>query len=334
MSKILIVTDAWKPQINGVVTVIEHLSLELRKMGHKVDLITPQDFVNFPCPTYKEIKLSLASSRKTEKLIKKYNPDFIHIATEWPIGFAARTACKYNKLKFTTAFHTRFHEYINYRTGIPSWMVLEWIRLFHRRSSKVLVTTQSQKEELENNWFKNVVIYPLWIKEDISDFTWKNPLEWIKWPIFTFLGRVAIEKNIEEFLKVEIEWTKVVIWDGPQRRELEDKYPDVKFLWYKNWSDLSDVLHSSDVFVFPSVTDTFGLTIIEAMKCGLPVAAFNVQWPKDIITSGFDGYVWDNLKENIENCLKLDKNNPIKTASKYTWKRATEKFLQYQVKSK
>lgn len=334
MSKILIITDAWKPQVNGVVTVIENIKIELEKKWHIVNLITPEDFVNFPCPTYKEIKLSIATTWKMKKKINNFDADFIHIATEWPIWMAWRQVCKENKYKFTSAFHTRFHEYINYRTGISASLILELMRLFHRRSQSVLVTTESQKNELLENGFKNVEIYPLGIKWDIWNFSWNNPISDLKWPIFTYLWRVAIEKNIEEFLNVEIKWTKIVIWDWPQKEKLEKKYPEVKFLWYKSGEELSDILSCSDVYVFPSLTDTFGLTIIEAMKCWLPVAAFNVQGPKDIITNWFDWFVGDNLKENMENCLKIDRKNPKKTAKKYTWEKASEKFLEYQIRAK
>lgn len=329
----LIITDARKPQVSGVITVLEKLVSGIKKLWHEVVVINPSMFKTVPLPTYKEIELSLVTNWKVKKIIKKVKPDFIHIATEWPLWVAWILACRELWLKYTTAYHTKFPEYVNLRIKIPINWSYKALKLFHKNSSKILVSTHTMKKELEKKGFKNLRVYPLWV--DSEKFKMREDICLnLERPVFCYMWRVAIEKNIEDFLDLKLPWSKLVIWDWPSKKDLEDKYKDVKFVWYQKWKNLVNFLSASDVFVFPSKTDTFWLAILEAMACWLPVAAYDVLWPKDIITSWFDWFVWENLKQSALECLNIPKENPLKTACKYNWSNMVEKFIAYQVINK
>jgi len=262
-------------------------------------------------------------------MLDRIKPDCIHIATEGTLGLAARMLCVKNHWKFTTSYHTRLPEYVAIRVRHLRKATYDYLRWFHYPSHKVTVSTDSLKKELEKNGFKNVVSFPLGIN---LKFFKKNPKAKtprnLKHPIFTFLGRIAPEKNIRTFLKCRLPGTKLIIGDGPQKSELQKEFGhEAVFVGCKKGKALTDLLSISDVFVFPSKTDTFGLAIIEALACGLPVAAYNVQGPNNIITNGLDGYLGTNLASNAKKCLKLNPEDCRKTAQKYSWDTYVEKFI-------
>lgn len=329
MKKAIIVTDTWgKP--DGIVITILQSKKGMEKAGMKVKIIHPKLFMNFPLPTYPEIKLAILTGEKLKEIFTEIKPDFIHIATEGPLGLAARTFCVKHNLKFTTSYHTRLPEYTRVRLNIDAiegimWRYMQW---FHSKSERVIVSTNSLKKELEQHKFKNVKVIPLGTKLDLFKRNTKAIIpKNLKKPIFTFLGRVAPEKNIEAFLKLDLPGTKLVIGDGPDRKKLEKEFTEnTVFVGYKKGQEIVDLLSISDVFVFPSKTDTFGLVILEAMACGLPVAAYNVQGPKDIIKNRKTGYLGNNLKANAIKCLTIDKKDCRREAEKYSWDTFTKKF--------
>ncbi|MFA6306145.1 MAG: glycosyltransferase family 1 protein [Candidatus Gracilibacteria bacterium] len=329
--KIIIVTDVWG-NINGVVTSIIEAKKGLERKNLKVKIVHPRLFSTLPLPTYSEIRLAILTGSKLKEIFKKFAPDFIHIATEGPLGLAAKIFCTKNNLKFTSSYHTKLPEYFALRLKINAvekiiWKYLQW---FHSTSEKVMVSTDSLKKELEKHKINKGVIVPLGIDLKLFKQNKEPPVfPKIKRPIFTFLGRVAIEKNIEAFLNLNLPGTKLIIGDGPARKKLEKKFTkNTVFVGYKKGQDIIDLLSISDVFVFPSKTDTFGLVILEALACGLPVAAYNVQGPKDIIENGKTGYIGSDLKENALKCLKLDKKLCRKEAEKYSWNNFTDKFIE------
>ncbi|MCG8493394.1 MAG: glycosyltransferase family 1 protein, partial [Sneathiellales bacterium] len=274
----LIVSDAWTPQINGVVRTLTTLKDYLTKQGHEVLTITPDMFRSVPCPTYPEIRLSLFPASRIAKIIEEALPSAIHIATEGPLGMAARKYCVKRGIPFTTAFHTRFAEYVNARTRIPVSWGYSFLRRFHGPSSAVMVATESLQEDLESKGFKNIVRWTRGIDTDLFHPQEKG-LQNLQRPLFMYVGRVAVEKNIESFLALDLPGTKVIVGDGPQRSELEKKFPDTYFAGMKTGSDLAFHYAAADVFVFPSKTDTFGLVLLEALASGVPVAAYPVTGP-------------------------------------------------------
>ncbi|MCT4616847.1 MAG: glycosyltransferase family 1 protein [Candidatus Gracilibacteria bacterium] len=331
--KFLIITDAWKPQVSGVITVLEKLISGIKKLGNEVIVINPTMFTTMPLPTYKEIELAVFPNAKIKKIISEEKPDYIHIATEGTLGIAGIMVCKQLGYKYTTAYHTKLPEYVNLRTKIPVKWGDKAMKYFHKKSSRVLVSTYTMKKELEEKGFKNLRVYPLGV--DTKKFKHKQKICLnLPKPVFCYMGRVAIEKSIEDFLKLDLPGSKLIIGDGPQREELEKKYPEANFVGYKKGQELVNLLSASDVFVFPSKTDTFGLVILEAMACGLPVAAYNVLGPKDIITNGYDGYTGEDLQKCALECLKIEKNNPLKTANNYSWDNMVKRFIAYQVINK
>lgn len=328
MKKIIIATDVWK-NINGVVTSIKQLKEGLEKRGFKVKIIHPGEFKNVPLITDPDIKLAILGRGKMEKIIKEFNPDYIHIATEGPVGFATRLACTKNNWKFTTHYHTQLPEYIEIRTGVSKEAIYHYMRWFHKKSEKTMVSSPLFKTLLEKKRFKNVTLIPLGVD---TDFFKKNPdakiPEGMKTPIFTFLGRVTTEKNIEAFLKCKLPGTKMVIGEGTALKSLKKNFKeDVVFTGCKTGQELVDLLSITDVFVFPSRTDTFGLVILEAMACGVPVAAYKVQGPKDLITNGVDGFVGPNLQKNALNCLKLKASDCRKKAEKFSSTKWCDSFI-------
>ena len=323
--KLLLVTDAWKPQVNGVVRSYLNTIPELEKMGMEVQVIHPELFkLRFSLPSYNEIKIVVTRQKTLKNMIKSANADHIHIATEGPLGFLARNICLKDDITFSTSFHTRFPEYIQKRTKIPASFFYFFIRKFHNKAKKVLVPTPSMQEELIKRKFKNTEIWSRGVNhEKFSKF---NKLNLGKGPIFSYIGRVATEKNVEAFLKIKIDGTKVVVGDGPQLNSLKKKYPDVNYVGYQHGQDLVDYYASSDVMVFPSLTDTFGNVITEANATGTPVAAFNVIGPKDIIVNGINGYIGDDLKSNIINCINLDRTKSQEYTKKFNWKECSRVF--------
>jgi glycosyltransferase involved in cell wall biosynthesis len=325
--KIMIVTDAWKPQVNGVVRTLQTTARELQAMGHTVDFLTPLEFSTLPCPTYPDIRLSLFPSRKVVRRLSEFDPDALHIATEGPLGMAARRFALRRGLPFTTAYHTRFPEYIHARSGMPLTWTYAFLRWFHGPSESVMVPTQVVKRDLELNGFRNVVTWSRGVDLDIfkpqhSERLKSNP------PIFLYVGRIAVEKNIEAFLALDLPGSKWVAGVGPALKGVQARYPNVNYLGVLNQHELAQVYASADVFVFPSKTDTFGLVLLEAMACGLPVAAYPVTGPLDVIgDSKTAGVMHADLRTACLEALKLRREDAAAHACKFSWRAATEQFL-------
>ncbi len=339
--KVLIISDAWHPQINGVVRTYEHLREELENMGHHVEIIGPADFaVIVPMPFYPEIKLVIAPDRHLKRLIKDFNPDKIHIATEGPLGWAARRYCIKNNKPYTSCYHTQFPDYIAKRFA---WLIpplynivhktsVKAFRKFHANSDNIMVATKSlEKQLLEWNFKAPIKHLSRGVDFDIFYPKEKNILKNLKQPIALYVGRIAIEKNLEAFLDMEWHGSKVIVGDGPMRSILEKKYPKSLFVGKKTRAELADYYCSCDVFVFPSKTDTFGIVLIEALACGLPVAAFNVMGPKDIITNSYLGALEEeNLSKAANRAIKqADKEKCVAHIRKnYSWKTAGKQFVE------
>ncbi len=337
--KILIITDAWHPQVNGVVRTYENLSNELISAGHEVTIISPLDFPNtMPMPGYKEINLTIRPYKKIKMLMDSQEFDTIHIATEGPLGWAARKYCLRRNLKFTTSYHTQFPEYLARRVRKycpPLYKTVHkagvrFIRKFHAPASALLVTTDTMSVQLKE-WEIKTPIYPFTkgVNNDVFKLGDKTLFEELKKPISLYVGRLAIEKNIEDFLKMEWSGSKVVVGHGPDENTLRKKYKDVVFTGKKSGEELAQHYQSSDVFVFPSTTDTFGIVLIEALSCGLPIAAYDVIGPRDVVTSNDLGCLNDNLTLAAESALENGSAEIRSTHVKqnYSWKKAMENFL-------
>lgn len=326
--KILIVTDAWDPQVNGVVRTLKNTRRELIAMGHEVKIISPQLFKTIPCPTYPEIRLSLFPRKKFKKIIKSWNPDALHIATEGPLGIAARAYAKYHHFPYTTAYHTRFPEYIKARAGIPLSLTYIFLRWFHKYSHAILVPTRSVQEDLTRWGFKNVVIWSRGVDLDKFTPTPRYGKEG-KRPIFLYVGRVAVEKNIEAFLKLDLPGSKWVAGDGPLLETLKYRYPDARYLGVLMQPELAHLYREADVFVFPSKTDTFGLVLLEALACGTPIAAYPVTGPIDVLENSDAGVLDNNLAHACKKALFISREVARAHAEKFSWRICTEQFFSY-----
>jgi glycosyltransferase involved in cell wall biosynthesis len=323
--RVAIITDAWRPQVNGVVTTLGKMGEFLESQDHDVRFITPQDFKTIPCPTYPEIRLAIFPRRKIDKLLADFLPAHIHIATEGPIGHAARAYCMKKGLQFTTSFHTQFAEYLRLRAPIPINWTYKYLRRFHGAAVRTMVPTPSIKERLESHGFKNVVVWSRGVNVDVFKPDNSVDLE-MPGPIMVYMGRVAVEKNIEAFLDLDLPGSKLVIGDGPDREKLQKKYVKARFVGAKFGRDLASWVAAGDVFVFPSKTDTFGLVMLEAMGCGVPVAAYPVTGPIDVIKQGQTGYMHEDLSVAISEALKLDKQTCIDYAQLHTWDHCGRRF--------
>ena len=324
--RIAIVTDAWEPQVNGVVTTLRTTQQTLNKLGHNVEVFTPNRFKSIPCPTYPEIRLALNPKARLQKSLKEFQPDAIHIATEGPMGLAARSICRKNKWNFTTSYHTQFPEYIRERFPIPLKISYAFFRWFHAKATRTMVGTQKQENLLLSHKFKNLVRWPRGVDTDTFSPGDKNFLTNAR-PIYIYVGRVAVEKNIEAYLELDIPGTKYVVGNGPAYDELKNKFKDIKFVGYKFGKELAQYIAASDVFVFPSKTDTFGIVMLEAMACGVPVAAYPVTGPIDVVRDKITGCLNDNLKQAVSCALKLDSSDCLQQAAEFTWEKASNIFL-------
>lgn len=323
--RIAIITDAWHPQVNGVVRTLGKMGEFLESEGHEVRFINPQDFKTIPCPTYPEIRLALFPGRVIARSLRNFLPAHIHIATEGSLGHAARKYCQKNDLNFTTSFHTQFPEYLRLRLPIPVNWTYRYLRWFHGGAVRTMVPTPSQKIKLASHGFENVEVWSRGVDVDIFKPEPKVELN-EKRPVMMYMGRVAVEKNIEAFLDVNIDGSKIVVGDGPDREKLEKEYPDVRFVGAKFGHDLAAWVAAADVFAFPSKTDTFGLVMLEAMACGVPVAAFPVTGPVDVIKQGETGVMDDDFTKAVEGALKLDKQTCIDYAREHTWEHCGRRF--------
>jgi glycosyltransferase involved in cell wall biosynthesis len=321
-----IVTDAWWPQVNGVVNTLMHTRAALTGFGYQVTMLTPQDHATLPCPGYPEIRLALRPSRKLHARLDELRPDHIHIATEGPLGLAARAWCLRKGLAFTSSYHTRFPEYIRKRLPVPLALSYAFMRRFHNAAARTMVATSGQEEVLKRRRFRNIVRWTRGV-----DTTLFAPEECVQLdvvrPLFTYAGRVAVEKNLEAFLSLDLPGTKCVIGDGPALRDLRERYPKTLFPGYKFGKDLARHLAAADVFVFPSRTDTFGLVMLEAMACGVPIAAFPVTGPIDVVTHGTTGILDEDLRTAALAALKLDRGRCRAEAMKHTWAESSRQFI-------
>jgi glycosyltransferase involved in cell wall biosynthesis len=329
--KILIVTDAWKPQVNGVVRTLEVLGEDLTALGHSVRYATPEGRFTIGLPTYREIRLAVFPRWKLEKEIRAFAPDAVHIATEGTLGMSARSICLKHGIEFSTSFHTRFPEYVRARFPlIPEELVYRWLRWFHGPAQSMMVATTSLKRELEAHGFHHLRIWSRGV--DVERF---HPVPGAQLPyeapIWLYVGRVAVEKNIEDFLALDLPGTKLVAGDGPARTALTAKYPEVRFLGALSGEELVRTYAASTVFVFPSRTDTFGLVLLEALACGVPVAAYPVQGPLDVVGSAPVGVLDPDLRKACLGALQIASSprspTPREFALGHSWRACTLQFL-------
>ena len=323
--KIALVTDAWLPQTNGVVRTLTITAEKLAQLGHEVVSITPLDYRTVPCPTYPEIRLSLFASRRVRQRLDALDPDAVHIATEGPLGLAARRWCLRRGRDFTTSYHTQFPEYVRARFPIPLGVSYAFLRWFHGKAAHTLVATPSMRAALEARGFRNLAYWSRGV--DTNLFRPRDePLLDLPRPIWLYFGRVSVEKGIEDFLALDLPGTKLVVGDGPAAGALRSKYPDAVFTGYRFGEELAQHVACADVFVFPSRTDTFGLVLIEAMACGVPVAAYPVTGPIDVVANGVTGVLGEDLREAALAALQLDRVACREHALRYTWEAATHQF--------
>jgi glycosyltransferase involved in cell wall biosynthesis len=323
--KIAIVTDAWSPQINGVVTTLKKTIAGLTLLGYRVAVFNPSAFTTIPMPGYSEIPLSWLPGKKLARMLDDFDADAIHISTEGPLGHAARKYCLKRGFKFTTAYHTRFPEYLRLRLPVPLTWSFAFMRRFHNSASCTMVATSSLENELLARGFTNLKRWNRGVDIDLYRPRIKSYLNGSR-PAAVYLGRVAIEKNIRAFLDLDIKASKYVIGDGPAMNQLKSQYPETHFIGYKTGRDLAIHLASADVMVFPSLTDTFGLVLLESMACGVPVAAYPVSGPKDIIENGINGWVDDDLAYAVKKALTISPQKCRSSAEKYSWTNATKQF--------
>ncbi|MEM8546985.1 MAG: glycosyltransferase family 1 protein [Pseudomonadota bacterium] len=323
--KIANVTDAWHPQTNGVVTTLSRTCEVLNRTGYEMRMFTPQPYKTIPCPSYPEIRLSLFAGRHLRRELEAFNPDSIHISTEGPLGFAARRYCIRNNLAFTTSYHTQFPAYIAKRFPIPESWTYRFVRWFHNAGQATLVPTPAIQRELLDNRFKNPVIWGRGVDTDLYQPD-EAQRENRPGPVYLYVGRIAVEKNLEAFASLALRGRKVIVGDGPDFQSLKARFPDCEFLGYKFGQELADIFAGADVFVFPSKTDTFGLVMLEAMACGVPVAAYPVPGPIDVVQNGVTGILDESLELAAEKALVLDRQACREYALAHSWERCTEQF--------
>lgn len=325
--RILIATDAWFPQVNGVVRTLTALTVELRRRGHEIIEITPEGRSSLPLPFYTEISLTRVTAREIGRQIDAARPEAIHIVTEGPIGWAARKACLRRGLPFTTAFHTRFAEYAAARLPVPGVKPLGWwiLRRFHAPGRAVMVPTQRIADELSSRGFRNVKVWTRGVDRSLFRPRGETTLDYPR-PILLYAGRLAVEKGIEDFLRLDLPGTKLLVGDGPERAVLEPRYPDAVFLGYRRNGSYASILAAADVLVFPSRTDTFGLVMLEAMASGTPVAAYDVPSPCDVIEHGVTGFLDRDLGRAIAGALTLDRAAVVKGSGRFSWTRTADMF--------
>lgn len=325
--RILIVTDAWLPQVNGVVRTLQRLSEALVASGEEPLFLTPASFLTVPLPSYHDIRVAIPLPGQVGRAIAAARSDHVQIATEGPLGMVARHYCLSRRLPFTTSYHTRFPEYVRMRAPIPQGWTYAWLRRFHNAGAATLVATPSLGAELTERGFQRVRPWTRGV--DVGLFQPDRPrvLD-LPRPIFLSVGRIAPEKNLEAFLELKLPGSKLVVGDGPSLAQLKLRHRDVVFLGAKFGGELADIYASSDVFVFPSRTDTFGIVLLEALASGLPVAAFPVTGPKDIIDDGVDGMLSESLRQAALGAMRLPRDAARAKALTFSWKRCAELFMQ------
>jgi glycosyltransferase involved in cell wall biosynthesis len=329
--RIMLITDAWEPQVNGVVRTLKRTIAECEAMGHEFHIVSPADgFFTVPLPTYSEIKLAIGAKKAIEKRFESFEPEAVHIATEGTLGWAGRAVCLKEKFPYTTSYHTRFPEYVSARFPVPLSWGYWYVKEFHKYSGRIMVATASMREDLEARGFRNVAAWSRGVDPDLFSPNKRerpDPYAGLARPIWLNVGRVAVEKNIEAFLKLDLPGTKVVVGDGPQRDELIKKYPAAVFPGAQFGEDLATSFAHADVFVFPSLTDTFGLVILEAMAAGTPVAGFVAPGPKDLIPGSNAGAVNDDLQIACMEALACSREAARTYAEGFSWRACAETFI-------
>ncbi len=326
--KIALVTDAWHPQINGVVRTLSSVQRELEAAGDKMLVINPGLFRTFPCPRYPEIRLSLLPGRGVRRALDQFQPEAVHIATEGPLGLSARSFCLRRRWPFTTSYHTQFPHYLRVYSGIPRGWTYRAMRWFHGKAQRTLVPTPSVKHELDARNFTNVVVWTRGVDTSLFRLLPDSDRNLYpdERPVFLYCGRVAQEKNIDAFLNADLPGSKWVVGDGPTLPSLQRKHPNVRFCGYRKGAELAAHFAAADVFVFPSRTDTFGVVMLEAMACGLPVAAYPVTGPIDVVRQGETGILDEDLAKAARQCLSLNRQNCRTFAESMSWGRCARMF--------
>jgi glycosyltransferase involved in cell wall biosynthesis len=324
--KILVATDAWHPQVNGVVRTLTMMAEAARALGAEFDFLTPESFRTIAMPSYRDLRVALPRRAKIAEAIEASRPDAIHIATEGPIGLLTRRYCIKHGLPFTTSFHTRFPDYVSARAPVPESWVWATLRWFHGASRAVMAATPALAEELQARGFPNVVLWPRGV--DTNLFHPRDVDLCLPKPVFLSVGRLAVEKNLEAFLSLDLPGTKVIVGDGPARPELERAYPDAVFLGTLQGEALAAVYASADVFVFPSRTDTFGLVLLEALASGLPIAAFPVAGPRDVIGAAPVGVLSEDLREACLSAAGISRQICVEFAACHSWEASARVFIE------
>jgi glycosyltransferase involved in cell wall biosynthesis len=324
--RILIASDAWRPQVNGVVSTLERMTHAASEFGVDFEFLTPEDMWTAPLPTYPDIRLAVTSPAKVNRQIDDADPDHIHIATEGPIGWLARRYCVKRNRAFTTSYHTRFPEYIKARIGIPESWSYAGLRYFHAPSAAVMAPTPVIGADLTRRGFTNVRLWTRGVDHALFRPRANSVLDFPR-PIFLCVGRVAMEKNLEALLRLDLPGSIVIVGDGPERGLFERRYPHAHFLGAMQGEALAEVYASADVFVFPSRTDTFGIVMIEALASGLPVAAFPVPGPIDVVGPGA-GVLSEDLRAACFEALTIPRESAREYSLRYTWKESARQFLE------
>lgn len=325
--RMLIATDAWFPQVSGVVRTLSETIKELERRSHRVAVLSPDRFRTVPCPTYPDLRLALAGERKVGRLIERFDPEAIHVATEGPLGLATRRYCVRRNLPFTTSYTTKFPEYLHARCLFPKRITYALLRWFHGPGRGIMVATDTMKRELEEKKFRNLVRWTRGVDTKLFRPRDKGFLKAPR-PIHMYVGRVAVEKSVEDFLRLGLPGTKYVVGGGPQLEKLKRKYPEVKFPGPKHGEELAQHYAAADVFVFPSRTDTFGLVMLEALSCGVPVAAYPVTGPIDVIGDSGVGVLNENLGRAIQQALRIPAEKCREYALQYSWQAVTRMFVE------
>ncbi|MFT4275320.1 MAG: glycosyltransferase family 1 protein [Rhodopseudomonas sp.] len=324
--RILIATDAWHPQVNGVVRTLTMMAEAAKSLGVEVVFLTPETFPTVALPSYPDLRIAIPNPIRVAHLINAAHADCVHIATEGPIGLAARRYCRKRGLRFTTSFHTRFPEYVSARAPIPESWVWSLLRRFHGASHAVMAATPALADELRSRGFRNVVLWPRGVDGHLF-----HPREGadlgLPRPVFLSVGRVAVEKNLEAFLSLDLPGTKVVVGDGPARAALERDFPNAVFLGAKQGEALAEVYAAADVFVFPSKTDTYGLVLLEALASGVPVAAYPVTGPRDVIGDEPVGVLSEDLRMACLGALEISRDACLGFAADHTWEASAQAFI-------
>jgi glycosyltransferase involved in cell wall biosynthesis len=324
--RLLIATDAWVPQINGVVRTYQRLAVELECRGIETQFLSPADFHSVACPIYPEIRLAVPALEWVRKMVRDGHFDYIHIATEGPVGLMTRRACRRLGRPFTTSYHTRFPEYVSQLAGVPEWLGYRAVRRFHNSGAGTMVATPSLRRELRGRGFKHLMSWTRGV--DTEMFRPRNIRRFgSDAPVFLYVGRVSREKNIEAFLSADLPGKKVVVGDGPHLEALRSAFPDATFTGALTGEALAEAYASSDVFVFPSLTDTFGLVLLEALASGVPVAAYPVTGPLDILIPGVSGEMDLNLAAAAKKALTLSGGDARASSLRYNWSNAAAMFL-------